>query len=769
MQSRASLSVLNPMACFDMRVTMQKNRNFLFLIFLSVFMSLATVGGIAHAQSESSDSQEVEVPQELGPEAMQALVSKLNEKQTAAFIGLIDLLNAPTDNAAALAEAKGPGAMETIKQWFADFATNLKTHLHSFPQMVASVGKSLALIFQGREVGGNLTFLFLVAISIAIGMAAEWLFKRRTRDKRERILQSRPEALMDTLRVLSARAGLEIGSVVIFTIAAMTAINLLITGDNDFFLASTFILSFILMVRITGAVMHFILAPKRPELRLVYADTWTAQFIDRNIVMIAVVAGFGFFLNSVMHQYEATHVDTVRFWLGLSLHIWLIFIILKAAPGLTRMIVGDDENLTPGLKRMAAWWPAASAGLVVFNWFFLQFVLSVGNQALTPERSASAIALIVLAPFLDTIVRGVAAHLVPSEDDQTVVVANAYHETRLSYIRIGRIALIGFLIMVVGKLWGVSLRNLAEAGFGAQVAANVVGFFLILALGYLAWEITNLLINKRLATEVPGGEGNAEGGTGQTRMATVLPILQMTMQATIITITLLLALAQLGVNITPLLAGAGVLGLAIGFGAQTLVKDIVSGVFFLLDDAFRLGEFITVGSTNGIVSKISVRSLQLRQDTGQLHIVPYGSMSQLTNNSRDWVTMKLRFTVPFDTDQDKVRKLFKVIGQEMMEVPALAEVLINPFKSQGAADVTDVGIVIRGKFSTVPGGQFIIRKEVYNRVQKAFEANGIEFARKEVRVHLPEHVKADALTEADKAAISAAASDEPKVPAPASP
>jgi small-conductance mechanosensitive channel len=249
-------------------------------------------------------------------------------------------------------------------------------------------------------------------------------------------------------------------------------------------------------------------------------------------------------------------------------------------------------------------------------------------------------------------------------------------------------------------------------------------------------------------------------------MATILPLLRMTLQATIIILTVLLALGQLGVNITPLLAGAGVLGLAIGFGAQTLVKDVVSGVFYLMDDAFRLGEFITVGTTNGIVQKISVRSFHLRQDTGPIHIIPYGSISQLTNNSRDYVTMKLRFTVPFDTDQEKVRKIFKKIGQEMMEVPELAEVLINPFKSQGAADVTDVGIVIRGKFTTVPGGQFLIRKEAYSRVQKAFEANGIEFARKEVRVHLPDQVNPSNLNEAQKSAISAAAEEASETPGP---
>jgi len=107
----------------------------------------------------------------------------------------------------------------------------------------------------------------------------------------------------------------------------------------------------------------------------------------------------------------------------------------------------------------------------------------------------------------------------------------------------------------------------------------------------------------------------------------------------------------------------------------------------------------------GIVEKISVRSLQLRSALGPVHIIPYGSMLQLTNNSRDWVTMKLIFTVPFDTDLEKVRKIFKKIDQDIEEIPEHAEVLINPFKSQGAADVTDVGIVVRGKFTTIPGGQ----------------------------------------------------------------
>ncbi len=700
---------------------------------------------------------------------MTALVSRLDEKQTAALVELIELLATSTAGSEAQAATGQQSGLEIVKEWFTTFATSFKFHLESFPQVISSLGETIGSLFQGREPGGNLTFLLLLGLTTAAGIAAEWLLNRATAEKRERIRQSQPVGLMDSLRILSTRAGIEIGGVVMFAIVSLIASNIFVSDANDLFLISTFILYIVVMPRIFGSIMHFVLAPQRPELRLVHVDSNSALFIERQFTIMTVLLGVSMFLSSLMVKDGGPYYDTVRFWLGLGFHIWLIIITLKVRYGLTQIIEGGEEDLTTGLKRVADWWPALSATFIAFNWFFLQFVLSSGHQSLSPQRSASAIALIVLAPFLDTIVRGVAGQLVAADDGSNEVANRANNETRHCYIRIGRILLLGLIIVAVGKLWGVTLTNLTEAGFGAQVAANIVGFLLIIALGYFAWEAINLSISKRLAKELPdagdGEAGGAEGGTGQSRMATILPIFRMTLQATIIVITVLLALSQLGINTAPLLAGAGVLGLAIGFGAQTLVKDVVSGVFYLMDDAFRKGEFISVGTTMGIVQKISIRSLHLRQDTGPIHIIPYGSISQLTNNSRDYVTMKLRFTVPFDTDQEKVRKLFKKIGQEMMEVPELAEVLINPFKSQGAADVTDVGIVIRGKFTTIPGGQFLIRKEAYKRVQIAFEENGIEFARKEVRVHLPGQQNAANLTEQQKEAISAAAGDAAEAPA----
>jgi small-conductance mechanosensitive channel len=151
-----------------------------------------------------------------------------------------------------------------------------------------------------------------------------------------------------------------------------------------------------------------------------------------------------------------------------------------------------------------------------------------------------------------------------------------------------------------------------------------------------------------------------------------------------------------------------------------------------------------------------------------VHTIPFGEMRQVTNNSRDWVIVKIKFTVPFGTDTNKIKKLFKVIGAEMKLAPYAGD-LIQTFKSQGVYDVDDVGIVIRGKFMAKPGTQWIIRKDVFTRVQKCFEDNGIEFARKEVRVQIPGLDEHTELNTEQKQTIAAAASEVAETAAEAAP
>lgn len=728
---------------------------------LAVSLIMVPVGP-ASAQSDESGGESAAVPEALSPEAISELVSKLDPEQTEALSSLVELLNKSAEAVAQVPEdSMAPSFIEAMEGWVKGFGDYLVAQVVNLPDMIVGIGTTVTSLFEGRGLGGSLMLVGIFVLTIGIAAAAEWAYNRGTAKRRGNIRETSPEGLIDTLKLLSVRALIQISGLIVFTIAALFAAHVLYGSELDELIATTFFLQAVLIPRLSAAILRFVLAPNRPDLRLVSTDNATAKYIYQQLVAVAAVIGVALFVANAMNYFNIDVRGSFRFWAGLLITAWVVYITWSARNGLTEIIKGDDEHLTPGLERMAAWWPALSIIVIALDWLTNQISLSAGSSMLTPARGAMSLALIVVAPFLDTMVRGIAAHLVPDMEGEGPVAEKAYHSTRLSFVRMGRIIFFAVLIILFSKLRGLDLYGLTQSGLGSSIAANGLGFLLILAFGYLAWEITNLWINRRLVREIPVEQGATEsgdgGGTGLSRMATILPILRMTMQVAIITLTVLLALSQLGVNITPLLAGAGVLGLAIGFGAQTLVKDIVSGVFFLLDDAFRVGEYIDVGGTQGTVEKISVRSLQLRGANGPVHIVPYGSMSTMTNMSRDWVIMKLKFTVPFDTDLERVRKIFKKIGQQIQEVPEYAEDLISPFKSQGAADVTDVGIVVRGKFTTKPGGQWAIRKEVYTRVQKAFEENGIEFARKEVWVQMPDHEDAAPLTPDEKKVVATAA------------
>jgi small-conductance mechanosensitive channel len=218
------------------------------------------------------------------------------------------------------------------------------------------------------------------------------------------------------------------------------------------------------------------------------------------------------------------------------------------------------------------------------------------------------------------------------------------------------------------------------------------------------------------------------------------------------------------VNIGPLLAGAGVVGLAVGFGSQALVRDIISGAFYLMDDAFRLGEYIDVGDAKGVVEKIGVRSMQLRHHRGSLNIVPYGGIRRLNNQSRDWVIEKLEFRLTYDTDIVKVRKILRRIGQELLQDPEIGPQLLQPLKSQGVMAMEDSAMVVRAKFMAKPESQFLIRREAYQRIKQAFDEAGIKFAHRQVTVFVPS-TAAVALGAAGAAGL-AAEDDKPRADAP---
>ena len=300
---------------------------------------------------------------------------------------------------------------------------------------------------------------------------------------------------------------------------------------------------------------------------------------------------------------------------------------------------------------------------------------------------------------------------------------------------------IAFLgLAAIAQVWGVNF------GDPSNWVARSLDVIVVLFCAYIAYRAVELWIDSKVEEEEPHADAETEiggepGGAGATRLATLLPIFRNFLLITIVTIAGMIALSEMGVNIAPLFAGAGVVGLAIGFGAQTLIRDIFSGAFFLVDDAFRKGEYIDIGSAKGTVEKISIRSMQLRHHNGPLNTIPFGEIKQLTNFSRDWVMMKLPLRLTYDTDIEKVRKLVKKLGVELLDHPEIGEKFMQPLKSQGVKQMDDSAMIVRVKFMTKPGDQFDIRKVVYQRIQELFEENGIRFAHREVTVRIADDDK----------------------------
>ena len=311
-------------------------------------------------------------------------------------------------------------------------------------------------------------------------------------------------------------------------------------------------------------------------------------------------------------------------------------------------------------------------------------------------------------------------------------------------------------LILYARVWGVDLFAFAQQGMGGKVSSAVLGVCIVLLLAYMIWEAAKTAIDRRLAAE-----GDLDPEAPASRLRTVLPLMRALIAITVFVMATLSVLAALGVDILPLIAGASVVGVAIGFGSQTLVRDIVSGAFFLMDDAFRLGEYLEIGDAKGRVEKINVRTLFLRHHRGAINILPYGEIKRIRNTNRDWMVMVMDFPLTYDTNLAQVKKILKQVGDEIAADPELKPDLLQPLKLAGIQSTEDSAIVVRAKFTARPEGEpYMIRKAAYTKILKAFREAGIKFAHKQVTVNVPalSHTNDEAMAAAAGAAALAAAS-----------
>jgi len=614
---------------------------------------------------------------------------------------------------------------------------------HELPDLPRRWWQNITKGRDGRQFG---TFVLIFLICVGAGLIAS-SFTRRKIDRMS--ADKNPE--ISKAHKFIGRLSRHLASILVLVTVATVLFLILATPDPRDRTLFFFYLSAVTIITFVVGISRAIFEPKDEALRIPNMNDRDAGQFHKSIMIATAFGAFGFFscasfaalgINGDVHDLLLLIVGLVTMLL-LSYSVWI------QAEAISNDILTGSPNPSIIRTQIARFWPLITFIAIPSMFFGLLLNIFLGGLPLYGAALISVTIMILLPIGEASLSRAI------------LELSGTKHITLTIIARISRIALLVLVVVILAIAWRVNFFASGDDELSSQVFIALMHITATIAVAYAVWQVIRVFVDQKIAEEDRLYSGYSDGnnteaeeiGVGMSRMRTLLPLMRRAALIILFTLVILVALSALGVNTGPLLAGAGVVGLAVGFGSQALVKDVVSGFFFLLEDAFRLGEYIDVGKAKGTVESISVRSLKLRHHRGALNTVPFGSVDVIENFSRDWAIMKLKVRVPFETDLNMVRKLLKRVGKELSEVEAIKDDFLQPFKAQGAVEVDDYGFVISTKFMSKPGKQFLIRRYAFQAMQDAFEENGIPFARPRVRVVIDD----DEVSETGKEAAAGAA------------
>lgn len=292
-----------------------------------------------------------------------------------------------------------------------------------------------------------------------------------------------------------------------------------------------------------------------------------------------------------------------------------------------------------------------------------------------------------------------------------------------------------FAALALLLAWGVNAFAWFDSNFGRQFTGAALAIGLVILAALLIWEFFNSAIERYLTRM----QDDAASPAHRARVRTLLPLLRSTMFITMAAMVTLIVLSQIGINTAPLLAGAGVIGLAVGFGSQALVKDVITGLFILIEDTLAVGDVVDVGGNHtGIVEALSIRTIRLRDQTGAVHTIPFSDVQTVKNMTKGHAYFVANIGVLMHEDPDRVINVLRETGEELAKNPALAPFILAPLEVIGIDRFTDSGMVIQIRIKVWPMRQWEIGREFNRLMKKAFDANGIEIPAVNQTHYLPE-------------------------------
>ncbi|WP_170351803.1 mechanosensitive ion channel family protein [Ruegeria atlantica] len=683
-------------------------------------------------------------------------------------------------------DAHGPmgdgSQLMKAQERFSKFRESMESRLEALPYSIFEVQYVLR---QTSPDGRIQTYVEVLAWNILFLLLGRWLSteiygKRMAKKLVVARSKENPQGYREKMPFLVFRFFMGIGGTIFAMLMALIVGYLFFGEAEDISIQFTVtaIFTAFFLSRTISDLWRMVLSPYLSQYRLPpFSDRdakrlyfWASALAtyDISVVLFATwVADFGLNYNVYALVYGGLTM------LGALGNLLMIMFNARAISNAIRGGRAPDQ-VSWILRFISFAWAPVLVVYIVFSWFKLAVDLVLENENSLPIVASSYLIFMsvvvaygamnyLLERYFDRNRQMEDMNAAATEEDDEAVEtpeAELRQHSILTYEDLAR-RVAGILAFVVGLYALVVIWN-PEASWSEDLPVErALDVMVILFIGYILFHFFRIWIDSKIAEETDDGGEEAElgdegGEGGQSRLATLLPLFRGAILAVVVVTIVLIVLMELGINVSPLFAGAGVVGLAVGFGSQTLVRDIFSGAFFLMDDAFRKGEYIDIGDVKGTVEKISVRSFQLRHHLGALNTIPFGEIKVLTNYSRDWVIMKLPLRVTYDTDVEKVRKLIKKLGQQLLSDPVIGDNFIQPLKSQGVIEMQDSAMIIRVKFMTKPGDQWLVRKRVYQDIRELFAREGIKFAHREVTVRLAEGKEPEDLTPKQREAVTGA-------------
>jgi moderate conductance mechanosensitive channel len=706
-------------------------------MFIICLILICFESGYAGKEKATPPTPSIETLHPKSKEDINKLLSQLSDVQVRQILNqqLENSLPPANQNSQSGGQSGGFKGLESLPLIFEQRVLELGRYL---PQFFTDMVQIVQRMTDGEGVTTLSKMILYLMVIIGLALAVERFCWRFSAGMRERFdaapdMQGWQRFSAAIVRILPEFIGIVVFSLISVLLFAM--IHFSHEGGRLLYIA---VMRGIVLIRLISLLSRLILSPHVSRLRLAPVTDATAAYLHRNFVLV-----IGYFVGVrvmmlFLQKLEVpmngifliTFALSIPFMGLLGRFVWQSRMLV--ANHLRQTGQGPSGDISWFRNQMAAGWHILVMGYAAIVW-----LVAIGRFLLYGPQNDPAFVISFLIVPLYLVSARVGKWFV-TETLGSIRKTSAEKDTRYFTVAFGlvRAVILFTLVVWLFHIWGIDLPlldKLGEATFSVLVT---------LILAHVIWGQINRYIRQKLEALAPSANekvDDEEEMSGQTldRSFTLLPVLRKFAGTMLMVMTILIVLSSMGINIAPLLAGASIFGLAIGFGSQKLVSDVLSGFFYLVDDSFRVGEYIQAGSVSGTVEGFTLRNVNLRHDKGALQIVPFSKLGAVTNYNRGGAVVKFKLSLPYDTSISQVRKIIKKVGQQLMEDPELGPDILLPVKSMGVQTVADSVMTFRVRFTARFGRQGIIQRKAFEMITDALAKKGIHYAHRKVIVEIP--------------------------------